>query len=147
MHPRPSTTLEPRPENGVGVSFPRSVPRAQRGAQAFPGDVRCFRPKGVSRMGRARAITRGTAPESRALYPPGSAQGLSGPAPCLSFLRHPRSRGLQPPRGGPGPLPWEDAEKPRPHGNRAAALRPRGELEPCFRGPARPRPSPDPRGT
>lgn len=91
MDPRPGNTLGPRPEHGVGVSFPGGASRAQRSAETFPGDVRCIRPKGVSRIGRARAITQGSAAGSPALHHPGSALGLSGPAPCLSFLRYPRS--------------------------------------------------------
>lgn len=41
---------------GLGCPPPEMDPQGQRGAETFPGEVRCIRPKGVSPVRRATAI-------------------------------------------------------------------------------------------
>lgn len=113
-----------------GVPLPRECP----GPSSPQGD-RCSRPElaADSRAGRPRAAA--------------ASRPLPRPAPCLSFLPAPEP--CSPPRGRAGAVtPRATRRSPDLTGRkRGAPPRSRAELAPCFRGPARPCPGPDPRGT
>lgn len=145
-----ATPRGPRPEHGVGVSSPWGVPGAQKGTKTFLSDVRCIRPKGVSQIGRARTIARGLCRGITIPLPPRQRAGPLRPLPLPQFPPDSQLLRLAALTGRAGAVTRGrrgGAKTPRESSDRAAAPRPRGELEPCFRGPARPRPSPDPRGT
>lgn len=90
-----------------GCSHPEIDPQDQRGAEEFPGEVRCTRPGGVSPVRRTRAIAWRNAVGSPAPpRRPATRWASLAPAPPVSSrFPLPGSRGSKPPRGGPGPLP------------------------------------------
>lgn len=124
---------------------PKGSPPQPAGCTDVPSGLWCIRPERKcqsDRQGQGHRLRECRCGSPSPCHPGSTLELPATPLASVSsgfpFLR------LAAPTGWAGAVTRDDAEEPGPHGNRAALPRSRDKLEPCFCGPSRPCPSPDP---